>query len=63
MPTSHSPQVREAAEADEEGPDARAPPEEAADDDPMLDVPRGMARPLRVMGVYFQREVEIRQGE
>ena len=63
MPTSHSPQVREAVEADEEGPDARAPPEEAADDNPILDVPRGMARPLRVMCVNFQREVEIRQGE
>ena len=57
MPTSHSPQVREAAEADEEGPDASAPPPAVADDDPMLDVPRGMARPLRVMCVNFQREV------
>ena len=60
MPTSHSPQVREAGEANnddgEEDPDARrAPPaiaaaEVAAADDaePMLDVPRGMARPLSV---------------
>ena len=59
MPTSHSPQVREAGEAnndDGEDPDAsRAPPaiaaaEVAADDDaePMLDVPRGMARPLSI---------------
>ena len=51
MPTSHSPQVREAGEADDdkEDPDARAPPAVLAadDDDPMPDVPRGMARPLQ----------------
>ena len=56
MPTSHSPQVREAVEADEEDPDVRAPPEEAADDDPMLDVPRGMARPLWGFIDWFENE-------
>ena len=66
MPTSHSPQVREAAEAnndDGEDPDARrAPPaalaEVAADDaEPMLDVPRGMARPLSMNwnGLVWER--------
>ena len=56
MPTSHSPQVREAGEAnndDGEDPDARrAPPAVPAPDDDadpmMLDVPRGMARPLSI---------------
>ena len=51
MPTSHSTQVREAAEAnDEEDPDAKAPPAALApEDDPMPDVPRGMARPLQLI--------------
>ena len=47
MPTSHSPHVREVVEADDEEEDAEAevppPPEDGA---PMLDEPRGMARPL-----------------